>query len=171
MAAVQLAQSLQTIVTRNRNPLDPAFISITQIHTGSVDNVIPNDATLRGTVRTFSDINLDLIENRMRDITEHTSRALDCQARFTFLRRYPPTINHDREAAFCADVIKGIVGEAQVDQCISPSIGAAVFAFMLKELPRSEERRVGNECVGKCIFRWSPYHYNTNSIYKKYFQY
>src|SRR3546814_8161323 len=130
MAAVQLAQSLQTIVTRNRNPLDPAVISITQIHTGSADNVIPNDATLRGTVRTFSDINLDLIENRMRDITEHTSRALDCQARFTFLRRYPPTINHDREDAFCGDVIKGIVGEAQVGQSNSPSMGDEDFDFL-----------------------------------------
>src|SRR3546814_9633497 len=55
MAAVQLAQSLQTIVTRNRNPLDPAVLSITQIHSGSADNVIPTEATLRGTVRTFSD--------------------------------------------------------------------------------------------------------------------
>src|SRR5690606_37637854 len=55
MAAVQLAQSLQTIVTRDRNPLDPAVLSITQIHSGSADNVIPNDAVLRGTVRTFSD--------------------------------------------------------------------------------------------------------------------
>src|SRR5690606_18883973 len=135
MAAVQLAQSLQTIVTRNRNPLDPAVISITQIHSGSADNVIPNEAMLRGTVRTFSDDTLDLIEDRMRDITEHTSRALDCQARFTFLRRYPPTINHDQEAAFCANVLKGIVGEEQVDQAIAPSMGAEDFAFMLKQVP------------------------------------
>src|SRR3546814_11720202 len=77
MAAVQLAQSLQTIVTRNRNPLDPAVISITQIHTGSADNVIPNDATLRGTVRTISELNIDLIENSQSDITEPHSRALD----------------------------------------------------------------------------------------------
>src|SRR5690606_26613242 len=62
MAAVQLAQSLQTIITRNRNPLDPAVISITQIHTGSADNVIPNDATLRGTVRPFSADTTDPLE-------------------------------------------------------------------------------------------------------------
>src|SRR5690606_16697981 len=135
MAAVQLAQSPQTLVTRNRNPLDPAVISITQIHTGSADNVIPNDATLRGTVRTFSDANLDLIENRMRDITEHTSRALDCQAQFTFLRRYPPTINHGPEADFCASVMKGIVGEEHVNEAVVPSMGAEDFSFMVKEIP------------------------------------
>lgn len=172
MAAVQLAQSLQTIVTRNRNPLDPAVISITQIHTGSADNVIPNDATMRGTVRTFSDINLDLIENRMRDITEHTSRALDCQARFTFLRRYPPTINHDREAAFCADVIKGIVGEAQVDQGISPSMGAEDFAFMLKEVPgcyvwigngQGDHRDLGHG-LGPCMLHNGSYDFNDDLI-------
>src|SRR5690606_40890644 len=77
MAAVQLAQSFQTIVTRDRNPLDPAVLSITQIHTGSADNVIPNDATLRGTVRTFSDHTLDLIEKRMADITDRKSTRLN----------------------------------------------------------------------------------------------
>src|SRR3546814_7676697 len=80
MAAVQLAQSLQTIVTRNRNPLDPAVLSITQIHSGSADNVIPNEATLRGTVRTFSDQTLDLIEQRMaQEIGRASCRERVCQ--------------------------------------------------------------------------------------------
>src|SRR5690606_4952145 len=94
MAAVQLAQSLQTIVSRNRNPLEPAVLSITQIHSGSADNVIPNDATLRGTVRTFSEDMLDLVENRMKEIAEHTAQALGCRAVFKFQRKYPPTVNH-----------------------------------------------------------------------------
>ncbi|HWK70990.1 MAG TPA: M20 aminoacylase family protein [Burkholderiaceae bacterium] len=135
MAAVQLAQSLQTIVTRDRNPLDPAVLSITQIHSGSADNVIPNEATLRGTVRTFSDQALDLIEQRMAQITEHTSRALNCTSDFAFHRKYPPTINHATEAAFCAKVLEGIVGAGHVDQSVQPSMGAEDFAFMLKEKP------------------------------------
>ncbi|MFW7343138.1 M20 aminoacylase family protein [Pollutimonas sp. H1-120] len=135
MAAVQLAQSLQTIVTRDRNPLDPAVLSITQIHSGSADNVIPNDATLRGTVRTFSDQALDLIEQRMAQVTEHTSLALNCKSEFAFHRKYPPTINHDKEAAFCAQVLQGIVGAEHVDQTVQPSMGAEDFAFMLKEKP------------------------------------
>ncbi|UYO94503.1 M20 aminoacylase family protein [Pollutimonas sp. M17] len=135
MAAVQLAQSLQTIVTRDRNPLDPAVLSITQIHSGSADNVIPNEATLRGTVRTFSDQALDLIEQRMAQVTEHTSRALNCTSDFAFHRKYPPTINHATEAAFCAKVLEGIVGAGHVDQSVQPSMGAEDFAFMLKEKP------------------------------------
>jgi amidohydrolase len=135
MAAVQLAQSLQTIITRDRNPLDPAVLSITQIHSGSADNVIPNEATLRGTVRTFSNETLDLIEQRMAQVTEHTSQALNCKSEFAFHRKYPPTINHDKEAEFCAQVMKGIVGTEHVDQAVQPSMGAEDFAFMLQEKP------------------------------------
>src|SRR5690606_12667325 len=132
----------------------------------------PNDATLRGTVRTFSDENLDLIENRMRDITEHTSRALDCQARFTFLRRYPPTVNHDLEAAFCANVLKDIVGEAQVDQAITPSMGAEDFAFMLKQVPgcyvwigngQGDHRSHGHG-AGPCMLHNGSYDFNDDLI-------
>src|SRR5690606_13140742 len=172
MAAVQLAQSLQTIVTRNRHPLDPAVISITQIHTGSADNVIPNDATLRGPVPTFSDSVLDLIENRMRDITEHTSRALECEARFTFLRRYPPTVNHEREAEFCAQVLGGIVGESQVNSTITPSMGAEDFAFMLKEVPGcyvwigngQGEHRTAGHGLGPCMLHNGSYDFNDDLI-------
>ena len=172
MAAVQIAQSLQTVITRNRNPLDPAVISITQIHTGSADNVIPNEATMRGTVRTFSDSNLDLIEARMRDITEHTSQALGCESRFTFLRRYPPTINHDREAEFCAGVMKSLVGEAKVNQAVTPSMGAEDFAFMLREVPgcyvwigngQGDHRDAGHG-LGPCMLHNGSYDFNDDLI-------
>ena len=68
MTAVQIAQALQTIITRNRHPLEAAILSITQIHAGSADNVIPTDAIMAGTVRTFTIETLDLIEKRMREI-------------------------------------------------------------------------------------------------------
>ena len=84
VAAIQVAQSLQTIITRNRNPLDSAVLSITQIHAGSAYNVIPNEAVLRGTVRTFTLETLDLIERRMREIAQHTATAMDCEADFAF---------------------------------------------------------------------------------------
>src|SRR3546814_6661631 len=77
MAATQLVQALQTIVTRNRNPYDPAVLSLTQIHAGSADNVIPDKAELRGTVRTFTEDTLDIIERRIGELAqrseEHTS--------------------------------------------------------------------------------------------------
>ncbi|HWU98796.1 MAG TPA: M20 aminoacylase family protein [Oxalicibacterium sp.] len=133
MAAIQIAQGWQTIVTRNRNPLDAAVLSITQIHAGSATNVIPNDATLIGTVRTFDMKVLDLIESRMRVIAEHTAQAFDATVEFRFTRNYPPLINHQRETIFAANVLKEIVGANNVDTQVEPSMGAEDFAFMLQE--------------------------------------
>lgn len=133
MAAIQIAQSWQTIVTRNRNPLDAAVLSITQIHAGSATNVIPNDATLIGTVRTFDMKVLDLIESRMRAIAEHTAQAFDATVEFRFTRNYPPLINHQQETIFAANVLKEIVGADNVDTQVEPSMGAEDFAFMLQE--------------------------------------
>ncbi|GGI55372.1 M20 aminoacylase family protein [Oxalicibacterium solurbis] len=135
MIAVQIAQSWQTIITRNRNPNDAAVLSITQIHAGSTTNVIPNEATLIGTVRTFGLDVLDLIESRMRAIAEHTAQAFDAEVDFNFMRNYPPLINHPQETAFAAEVLRGIVGEENVDTQVEPTMGAEDFAFMLQGKP------------------------------------
>ncbi len=172
MAAVQLAQSLQTIVSRTINPLDPAVLSITQIHTGSADNVIPNDAVLRGTVRTLSEDVLDLIEQRMAQTTEHTAQALNCTAEFNFERKYPPTVNHAAEAAFCAQVMKGIVGEDNVHEDVRPSMGAEDFSFMVKALPGcyvwigngdGDHRNQGHG-AGPCMLHNGSYDFNDELI-------
>ncbi|MDN5842285.1 MAG: M20 family metallopeptidase [Alcaligenaceae bacterium] len=135
MTAVQLAQGYQTILSREKDPLDPAVISVTQIHTGSADNVIPGHATMRGTVRTLSTGTLDLIESRMREITTHIGQAQRCTTRFNFDRRYPVTVNHARETELCAAVMRDLVGADRVDEHVRPSMGAEDFAFMLNELP------------------------------------
>ena len=135
MVAIQIAQSWQTIVSRNRNPIDAGVLSITQIHSGSATNVIPDEATLIGTVRTFSTEVLDLIEHRMRAIAEHTANAFDAQVDFQFIRNYPPLINHAKETAFAIDVMKTIVGDDNVDAQVEPTMGAEDFAFMLQEKP------------------------------------
>ncbi|HEU0230230.1 MAG TPA: M20 aminoacylase family protein [Burkholderiaceae bacterium] len=172
MAAVQLAQSFQTIITRNLPPIEPAVISITQIHTGSADNVIPNSAEMRGTVRTFSDDILDVIEKRMGEITELTCQAFDCKASFAFHRKYPPTVNHPDETAFCADVLKDIVGEEHVDQTVKPSMGSEDFAFMLKAKPgcyiwigngQGNHRDAGHG-MGPCMLHNGSYDFNDDLI-------
>ena len=168
MAAVQLAQTLQTIVSRNINPLDPAVLSVTQIHTGSADNVIPNDAVLRGTVRTLSEEVLDLIEQRMAEATEHTAQALNCKAEFHFERKYPPTVNHEAEAAFCAQVMKSIVGPENVQEDVRPSMGAEDFAFMVKALPGAYvwigngdgDHRSQGHGAGPCMLHNGSYDFN-----------
>jgi amidohydrolase len=135
MVAVQIAQSWQTIITRNRNPLDAAVLSITQIHAGSATNVIPDEATLTGTVRTFTLPVLDLIEERMRTIARHTADAFDAQIDFCFVRNYPPLINHAKETEFAVDVMRSVVGADKVDTHAEPTMGAEDFAYMLQEKP------------------------------------
>lgn len=172
MAAVQLAQSLQTIVTRNSNPLDPVVLSITQIHTGSADNVIPNDAILRGTVRTFSDDALDLIESRMREITEHTCKALECTATFDFVRRYPPTLNDPTQTEFCKRVLEDVIGRDNVITTMQPSMGAEDFSFMLQEVPGcyvwigngDGQHRDNGHGLGPCTLHNGSYDFNDNII-------
>src|SRR5690606_22937009 len=114
MAAVHIAQALQTIITRNKSPADTAVLSVTQIHAGSADNIIPAEAKLAGTVRTFATAPLDLIEQRMHDIVKHTATAFETQGALEFVRNYPPTINHSAETAFAVEVMRDLVGHDNV---------------------------------------------------------
>ncbi len=135
MVALQIAQGWQTIISRNRNPLDAGVLSVTQIHAGSTTNVIPDEAQLVGTVRTFSAQVTDLIEQRMRAIAQHTAAAFDAQVEFTFERLYPALVNHADETALAARVMRSIAGEAAVNANTEPTMSAEDFAFMLQEKP------------------------------------
>ncbi|MBC3933840.1 amidohydrolase [Undibacterium sp. CY7W] len=135
MTAIQIAQSWQTIVSRNASPLESAVLSVTQIHSGSATNVIPDEATLIGTVRAFSTEMIDLIERRMQTIAQHTAAAFDAEVEFSFKRNYPPLINHAAETAFATEVMRAVVGADKVDAHTEPTMGAEDFAFMLQAKP------------------------------------
>ena len=135
MVAVQIAQSWQTIVSRNKSPLDAGVLSITQIHAGSATNVIPDDAKLIGTVRTFTIPVLDLMEQRMREVAAHTAAAFGAEVEFKFKRNYPPLINHAAETAFAVKVMQDVVGAAAVNAQVEPTMGSEDFAFMLQHKP------------------------------------
>lgn len=135
MIAVNIAQSWQTIVARNVNPIDSAVLSVTQIHSGSATNVIPDEATLIGTVRTFTTSVLDLIEANMKRIAEHTAQAFNAQVEFHFKRNYPPLINHTKETNIAAQVLRNLVGNDAVNTKIEPTMGAEDFAYMLQAKP------------------------------------
>ena len=172
MAAVQIAQSLQTIITRNRKPVDAAVLSITQIHGGSADNVIANETVLRGTVRTFTLETLDLIEKRIKEIAENTAIALGCEADFEFDRTYPPTINHPKETAFAAKVMRTIVGDENVNDSVEPTMGAEDFAFMLQEVPGCYvfigngmgDHRLAGHGLGPCTLHNGSYDFNDDLL-------
>jgi len=103
--AVQIANGLQSVITRSKKPIDTAVLSITQFHAGEAANVVPDLAWLGGTVRTFTVATLDLIEERMRKIVEATAAAYDCGVEMHFSRNYPPTINAPEETRFAAEVM------------------------------------------------------------------
>ena len=132
--ACQLVQAFQTIISRNKKPVDAGVISVTMIHAGVATNVIPDRCELQGTVRTFSLEVLDLIERRMRQIVEHTCAAFDMTGDFEFVRNYPPTINSAKEAEFARQVMASIVGADNV-QVQEPTMGAEDFSFMLMAKP------------------------------------
>ena len=135
MVAVNIAQGWQTIMSREKNPLDTAVLSITQIHAGSATNVIPDEAVLIGTVRTFSTEVLDLIERRMGEIARHTAAAFNAEVDFVFKRNYPPLINHARETAYAVEAMTAVAGPGRVNSNVAPTMGAEDFAFILQEKP------------------------------------
>ena len=134
VVACQMVQGFQTIISRNKKPIDAGVISVTMIHTGEATNVIPDHCEIQGTVRTFTIEVLDMIEQRMRDLALHTSAAFGTQCDFEFVRNYPPTINSAKEADFARKVMASIVGEENV-LAQEPTMGAEDFAYMLQAKP------------------------------------
>ena len=132
--ACQMVQAFQTIISRNKKPVDAGVISVTMIHTGEATNVVPDSCELQGTVRTFTLEVLDMIEARMKQVAEHTCAAHEATCDFEFVRNYPPTVNSAAEADFARKVRAGSVGEATV-LVQEPTMGAEDFAFMLQAKP------------------------------------
>ena len=132
--ACGMVQAFQTIISRNKKPVDAGVISVTMMHTGEATNVVPDSCELQGTVRTFTLEVLDMIEARMKQVAEHTCAAHEATCDFEFVRNYPPTVNSAAEADFARKVMAGIVGEANV-LVQEPTMGAEDFAFMLQAKP------------------------------------
>ncbi|NVD74029.1 amidohydrolase [Duganella sp. BJB1802] len=172
MVAVQIAQSWQTIISRQKSPLDTAVLSITQIHAGSATNVIPDEAELVGTVRTFTQPVLDMIEQRMGEIAHHTAAAFGAEVEFKFRRNYPPLVNHPAETRFAVEVMKSVVGADKVDDNVEPTMGAEDFAFFLQAKPGcyvfigngEGEHRDGGHGLGPCVLHNGSYDFNDNLL-------
>jgi hippurate hydrolase len=135
LAAAQMINALQAIVTRNKNPVDTAVLSVTQVEGGTASNIVPGATWFGGTIRTFTPDVLDLIERRMRTITAGVAAAMECTAEVSVTRTLPSVINTPREAAFAADVLRALVGPQRVDADTQPTMGAEDFAFMLQKKP------------------------------------
>jgi hippurate hydrolase len=133
-AACQMVQAFQTIISRNVRPIDAGVISVTIIRAGEATNVVPDTCELRGTVRTFTVDLLDLIERRMRRIAEATCQAFEASCEFSFVRNYPPTVNHPAETAFARRLLGALVGADNVRD-FEPTMAAEDFSFFLRAKP------------------------------------
>jgi amidohydrolase len=135
VAAAQIVSALQTIVSRECDPVEHAVVSITQIQGGEAFNVIPEAASLRGTFRCFAPYVREQIERRIEEIASGVGHALGVEVGFELRRGYPPTVNTEAETGFAAKVAAEVAGEDRVDPDTPPVMGAEDFAFMLEKKP------------------------------------
>ncbi|MEY2840666.1 MAG: hypothetical protein RJB60_2965 [Pseudomonadota bacterium] len=169
--ACQLVQGFQTILTRNVRPIETGVISVTMIEAGEATNVIPDVVTIQGTVRTFTTDTLDLIETRMREMSQQMCAAFGATAEFEFSRNYPPTINHTAETEFVRQVMREVVGPANV-QAFEPTMGAEDFSFFLQGKPGAYfvigngdgVHREGGHGLGPCTLHNPSYDFNDQLI-------
>jgi len=135
VVASQIVLTLQTIVSRQTSPLDSAVVSVTSIHGGSSDNVIPDELRMRGTARSFLPSVQDTIETRLREIATATATMYGATAEVEYERRYPSLHNDAECIALCADVARGIVGAENVNTDHDPGMGSDDFSFMSNRVP------------------------------------
>lgn len=135
VAACGIVQAIQTIVSRNSSVNEDVVISVTQIHTGTIDNVIPETAYLNGTIRTFEKATQEMVFRRMEEIVQGQAAAYGVQAELRIDLGYPPTKNDPEAAEFAGKVANSIVGREAVTLDYPPEMGAEDFAYMLEARP------------------------------------
>ena len=135
LVGAQIINAIQSIVSRNVDPLESAVISICMFHAGNTDNVIPQTAQLRGTARTLSADVRDLLEKRLHEVVEGTAKVYGATATLKYRRGYPVVVNHEAQTDFAAKVAGEVAGKDNVDTDVAPVMGAEDFAFMLNARP------------------------------------
>ena len=135
VAALGIGAAIQTIVSRNHRATDDLVVSITQIHAGTADNVVPGTAWLEGTVRTFDPAVQDMVERRLAEIVAGQAAAYGVEATCAYRRGYPATVNDAGRAAFAAGVAAQVAGAGAVTADAGREMGAEDFAYMLAARP------------------------------------
>ena len=135
LASAHLINLLQSIVSRDINPIQAAVISVTEIHGGTSFNIIPDTVGLRGTTRHFLPSVQDRVESRMREICAGLSAAFDVAVDVAYERRYPPLVNTDQETNESIRAATLVAGADHVMTDITPVMTSEDFAFLLKERP------------------------------------
>ncbi len=136
LVASQIVVSLQSIVSRNTNPVGSVVVSVTSFETESkAHNVIPQRVELRGTCRTLTPEDRDMAEEAIKRIAENTAAAFGATATVEYERGYPVTLNHPEQTAFATKIAREISGDAAVIDNVDPVMGGEDFSYMLEARP------------------------------------
>jgi len=162
LVAGHMITALQSIVSRNVNPLDSAVLSIGSMQAGhpGAMSVIPREARLVGTVRTFRKTVQEMVEARMRELAASVAAAFGATAQVEYERIYPATLNTPHEAMFVADLATELVGRDKVVRDLPPSMGSEDFSFMLQARPGAYFRLGQGGAEAGCLLHNSSYDFN-----------
>lgn len=160
LTASQVVTALQSIASRNTDPLDAVVLTVTQIHGGDAYNIIPDSVLLKGTVRTFKDSVRDSVEPAMRRIANGICDAAGATMALDYQRRYPSTVNHADETELAAVAAAAIVGEDNIERHPTPSMGSEDFAYMLRERPGCYVWLGNGSAEGGCMLHNPNYDFN-----------
>jgi hippurate hydrolase len=164
VTASQLVQALQTVVSRNLHPCDAAVVSVTQFHSGSAWNIIPEEAVLRGTIRSFKPEVQQTVERAIERLCSGVAAANGAQIGVVFDHRYPATVNSVNETELCRKVAAKLLGADKVRKDELPSMGAEDFAYMLREKPGCYVWLGNGPGTGGCTLHNPHYDFNDEII-------
>jgi amidohydrolase len=134
-AAAQFISLLQTIVSRQTNPVDSVVVSVTQVHAGHTHNVIPDNAWLNGTFRTLTPETRLATGRRIREVAEGIASASGMEVEFIHYPTYPVTFNHPEQTERAVEIAAQISGPDKVDPSMPPTLGGEDFSYMLEKRP------------------------------------
>ncbi|MBV7393613.1 M20 aminoacylase family protein [Mameliella sediminis] len=132
-AALAIGQALQTVVSRNTDPLAALVVSLTMLHGGSASNIIPQEVTLGGTVRSLTPEVRNMAQSRITEIVSSVATGYGVEAALDYQRNYPPTINHADQTLFATEIARQVSSRAVDD--LPPEMGAEDFSYMLNARP------------------------------------
>ena len=166
VVAAHIIVAAQSIVSRGINPIDTAVISLCHVNAGNEGamSVIPREATIVGTVRTFKPSTQDFIEQRLGELVTSIANAFGAKATLKFERVYPATVNTEKEAEFARQVAVDLVGEDNVIWNLDPSMGAEDFSFMLQKKPGAYLRLGQGGGDSGCFLHNTKYDFNDEVI-------
>ena len=162
--AAEIVGALQTIVSRIKDPLDSAVVSVTKIHGGDAFNVIPERVQLAGTTRSFKDAVRDEIEASLTRISEGIASAHRCRVEINYMRQFPATVNSAAETQLAADAAARVAGEAKVHHDLPPVMGSEDFSYMLLSRPGSYIWMGNAGQPGGCFLHNPNYDFNDEAL-------